>query len=81
MQKWIAKAFFLPYILINLFPVIFSYAEKSFSDALEMLRSVFERFSIYFIQQRFCFDSFRHQSLSVPGRGLEDISIDNEKFS
>ena len=33
----VACSLFLRYIRISLFPVIFSYAEKNFSDALEAL--------------------------------------------
>ena len=51
MQKWIADASFLPYTLISLFPIISSYAGKNFSNALEMLCSVFVHFSFFFFQQ------------------------------
>ena len=39
MRQLIADALFLFYIRISLFPVISSYAEKRFSNALEMFKS------------------------------------------
>ena len=44
------------------FPQFCSYAEKSSSDKIEILRRVLIHFSIYFIQQRFRFDSFTLQN-------------------
>ena len=47
MHKWIADALLLPCIRIGLFPGISSYAEKSFSDALEILCQLLVHFLIY----------------------------------
>ena len=61
---WIADSLSLPSICISLLLVISSYAEKNFSNALEILHYVFVDFSICLCSSVFVLIHFHHKRLA-----------------